>query len=85
MKQRTITLALGKDRIDIRLSDKGGGTIESTLKQQSDEIEDWSHYNAMIDAFESVVLAHAVAGVDVANKAYIRGLKTALEAIENRS
>lgn len=34
---------------------------------------------------ESIVLAHAAAGVDVESCAYITGLETAIEAIANNS
>ena len=38
-----------------------------------------------IDATESLILAHACAGVDVESAAYIEGINTALEAIDNHS
>jgi hypothetical protein len=38
-----------------------------------------------INAVESLILAHACAGVDVAAPAYISGIETALEAIANES
>lgn len=37
------------------------------------------------DAIESLILAHACAGVDVEADAYIEGINTALEAIDNHS
>jgi hypothetical protein len=36
-----------------------------------------------IDAIESMVLAHACAGIDVASPAYVEGLRCSLEAITN--
>lgn len=41
------------------------------------------HLNAAYDTLESLILAQACEGVDVADAAYVRGLETALEAIEN--
>jgi hypothetical protein len=38
-------------------------------------------FNAAIDGLESVILAHACAGVDVGSPAYVEGIETAVEAI----
>jgi hypothetical protein len=38
-----------------------------------------------MDAIEALVLAHACAGVDVESAAYLEGLNSALEAIDNNS
>jgi hypothetical protein len=38
-----------------------------------------------IDAIESLILAHACAGIDVESPAYIEGINTTLEAISNNS
>ena len=35
------------------------------------------------DGIESMILAHAIAGVDVESPAYISGIETAVEAVEN--
>jgi hypothetical protein len=43
-----------------------------------------ARYFAALDAVESLVLAHAVAVVDVSAQAYEDGVKTALGAISNR-
>jgi homoserine dehydrogenase len=48
----------------------GGGTITSDLDG--------------MDAIESLILAHACAGVDVADLAYVEGIETAVEACYNR-
>ena len=57
----------------------GSGTITSDLKQDTtaEDVE----YVAAIDALESLVLAHACAGIDVTTPAYIEGIETAVEAI----
>ena len=36
-----------------------------------------------VDAIEALIVAHACAGIDVASKAYVEGLDSALEAIAN--
>jgi len=40
-------------------------------------------FNAAIDGLESLILAHACAGVDVESPAYVEGIETAVEAIAN--
>lgn len=75
--------------ITIRLERKhaanhsGCGTITSSgLKGPSKTHLD-RLYNAAIDGIESLVLAHACAGVDVQSPAYIEGIETAVDAIAN--
>jgi len=36
-----------------------------------------------IDGIESMILAHAIAGVDIESPAYIEGIETAVEAVAN--
>ncbi len=65
----------------ILISTKETGAISSNLKVE-DSPEDME-YNAAIDGLESLILAHACAGVDVASKKYVEGIETALDAILN--
>jgi hypothetical protein len=65
--------------LTITISDDGAGNISSEL-HDADESE--AHEGAM-HAIESLVLAHACAGVDVSSPAYLEGLDTAVQAIEN--
>jgi hypothetical protein len=76
---RTIKLPIGE--IVIQLGENGGGSIKSNLKDYEDE--DADDYNSAIDGIESLILAHACAGVDVTAKAYVEGLETALDALGN--
>lgn len=48
---------------------------------------DWSEISSseQTDTVESLILAHACAGVDVESAAYIEGVNTTLEAVENNS
>ena len=56
------------------------GSIQSGFQRDQDEDED-----PALDAVEWLVLAHACAGVDVESDAYLEGLNTTLEGIDNRS
>lgn len=79
-----IVLAFGSDHIDIDLDGKNG-SITSTLHDNEavDDLVEVEHYNAAIDGIESLILAHACAGIDVESEAYKEGIKTALDAISN--
>ena len=56
------------------------GNITSDLKGDGDNPE----LVAAMDAIESLILAHACAGVDVASPAYIQGIETAIETCWNK-
>lgn len=59
---------------------KRAGTISTMLQDPEAEESD-----PAIDAIESLILAHACAGVDVESDSYVEGINTALEAIDNNS
>lgn len=59
-----------------------GGTISSDLHENTDPQAD-APYIAAVNAVESIVLAHAVSGIDVKSPAYLEGIETALDAISN--
>ncbi len=40
-------------------------------------------FNAMIDVVEGLILAHAVAGIDVTSPAYLEGVETVVDALCN--
>lgn len=74
---KEIVLACGLElTIDI---ETGNGSITSSLKDGCHD-EEW---DTAMDAVESLVLAHACAGVDVEAPAYQKGLETSIEAIAN--
>jgi hypothetical protein len=87
-KHQTRIIRLPCFGIEIRLvrqdspKNSGEGTITSDLRDTGDAIE-VRRYNAAIDALESLILAHACAGVDVESPAYVEGIETAVEAIGN--
>ena len=51
------------------------GTIESELKTGQEP------YDSQIDTLENLILAHAIAGIDVESDEYITGISTTLETI----
>jgi len=61
----------------------GAGTITSKLKGPEKTAAEWLR-NAATAGLESLILAHACAGVDVKSPAYLEGIEMAVEAITNR-
>lgn len=59
------------------------GNITSTDLKTEHEDEEDELYNAGMDAIESMVLAHAMAEVDITSNGYIEGLETAVNACAN--
>jgi hypothetical protein len=89
MSNRTVrTIRLPCHGISVRLNRKntartpGAGSITSDLKDRGKTAAQ-RQYNAAIDGLESLILAHACAGLDVASPAYLEGVETAVEAITN--
>jgi hypothetical protein len=72
--------------IVVTLDGKGGGAIKSDLHDDSTESDRGERlaFNDGMDAIESLVLAHAVAGIDIAQPAYLEGIETAVEAYANQ-
>ena len=56
-------------------------TIESDLHGSDETAEE----KAAIDAIESMILAHAAAGVDIESPAYMEGIETAFDAVSNHA
>lgn len=54
------------------------GRIESELEREEYD----KTWNAALDGVESMILAHACAGVDITTPAYIEGIETSVEKIE---
>lgn len=72
--------------IVVNLTGDGGGSITSDLKvneeEVEDEVEDY-YYNCAIDGIESMILGHAIAGIDITTPEYKEGIETAVEACSN--
>jgi len=63
-----------------------GGVIDSDLHAENaneNERDYNADYEVSIDAIESMILAHACAGVDISSPAYIEGIETAVDRIAN--
>ena len=75
-----VNLNVGKD------GKYDSGTIISDLHDLDiyDDGEEYLTDMLGIDAIESLILAHAVAGVDVTTPAYIEGIETAIDKIINQ-
>jgi len=56
--------------------------LDAQQDKQSERYEFLCH-RAAIDALESMILGHAVAGVDIESPAYIEGIETAVLALTN--
>lgn len=77
------TIKLPVYGITVNLGDHpgdGAGSITSDLHEEGEASRD---YNLAMDGIESMILAHAVAGVDVESPAYLEGIETAVEACAN--
>jgi hypothetical protein len=79
------TIKLDCYGIEINLTGDGGGSISSNLHgipidSSYHEEELSARYNDMMDALESIILAHACAGIDVTTPAYMEGIETACQA-----
>jgi hypothetical protein len=61
----------------------GSGSIVSDLREPKNAAN--RQYNAAVDGLESLILAHACAGVNVESPAYIEGIETAVDAVANRA
>jgi len=85
-EDKHIEIEVGYATFEIHFNpDSGTGSIFSSNLFCQDDLddEDTIAYNHMMNALESLILAHACAGVDVTTSEYIEGLKTAIESCAN--
>ncbi len=54
-----------------------------TTEEKQGELKSQSNYNYACDAIESLVLNHAIAGVNIESPAYIEGLEASIDGIAN--
>jgi hypothetical protein len=66
----------------ILLEPSGMGSVISDLSRDPAYLGN-KQWGAAVDALESLVLAHACAGINVASPLYVDGLRTAIDAIQN--
>lgn len=63
------------------LRDGGDGNFFDDVRIERQK--DAELYSSAMDGIESLILAHAAAGIDVESPAYIEGIETAVEAAGN--
>ena len=63
--------------------DGSQGAYTEDNAEDEDDVAGRLAYNGFLDAIESLALAHAIAGINVSDPAYVGGIKTALEAAGN--
>jgi hypothetical protein len=81
----TIKLSLDADWIELSLTyadarGRRSGSVTSSLHTSEDDAEE---FNAAMDAVESMVRAHACAGIDVTDPRYAEGVRTCIDACAN--
>jgi hypothetical protein len=62
------------------------GASDRDIDCQNDkiaELEDLKYYNDKVNIIESIILAHAVAGVDIESPAYLEGIETVIDKCLN--
>jgi len=70
----------GAENLIVVVDNKNGRLVQGFRKSASMDMEDCA-YNASLNVIESMVLAHACAGIDISLAAYVEGIVTALDAI----
>ena len=84
MKTKKITLPCYDIVVVLSFDEEGNidaSTISANLKEEENEENEL--YNAACDGIESMILAHAAAGIDIESPAYIEGIETAVESCAN--
>ena len=78
------TFNLGVYDIVVTVEEDGSGSINSSLNDgERDDGENYLEYEAAVNTIESMILAHACAGIPIDSPAYIEGIETAINAIAN--
>lgn len=78
------TFNLGIYDIVVNVYENGGGSISSSLNDgERDDGENYLEYEAAVNAIESMILAHACAGIPIDLPSYIEGIETAINTITN--
>jgi hypothetical protein len=86
------TIELGCYGIVVELTGDGGASITSDLKEgfgpspcqlSKDECDGIDNYNYAMDGIESLIINHAVAGIDITTPAYLEGIESAVQGCAN--
>ena len=68
--------------LEIEVTNNGGGVLVKGFDIPC--IRKFSNdYRIAFDALESIILAHACAGIDIADPRYLEGIETSVDAILN--
>jgi hypothetical protein len=81
-----IVIELGPEDPEKPGAYQGGNLVNGIPREEADPEDDEgdpAEYNAAMDGIESMILAHAIAGIDVASPAYVEGIETAVQACAN--
>lgn len=78
------TIKTGCYGIEVTIDENGAGSITSELHDKAVSTPMAQLFNAAMDAVESMVLAHACAGVDITSPAYLEGLESAVDTMANQ-
>ena len=66
--------------IIVELTGDGGGSITSLLHEDEDpEDMEIRYYNSAMDGIESIILSHAIAGIDITTPEYKEGIESAVQ------
>jgi hypothetical protein len=65
------------------VTNEGSGRVSFEWKHPSDRGRGGSRLRAAIDTLESLILAHATAGIRIDSPQYVEGVNTTIEAIFN--
>ena len=90
MTEKSIRFWCGGHKFELRVRDKAGEITSDLHYEDPGEIEttfrsgfDLSMYDTAVDIIESLVLAHACAGIDVASEEYREGLAVTIDKLSN--
>ena len=53
------------------------------MRDKKEEIRKFKQFNITMDMIESIILAHAIAGIDIEEPAYLEGIETAIDVFNN--
>jgi hypothetical protein len=65
------------------VTNKGSGRVSFKWEDASDRGRGGSRLRAAVDTLESLLLAHATAGIRIDSPPYVEGVNTTIEAIFN--
>ena len=76
-------IELGECLMVIELDEDGNGGFVTGGQRVEPVTEMDRLYNAAIDGIESLVLCHAIKGINIRSNSYVQSIKTAIDACEH--